>query len=155
MKLEDWMAQAGITDTQLATKVGRDRSVIAKLRAGKTMPSLQVLAAFERLSEGQVTARDFLPSSAGFAEDPAPPIAAGPQTRLIISGLDPATMNRLRLKAELAGRTIEDVARDLLAAGAQFTPQERLAVVDRIRAMSPKLHDVDVVAMIREDRDRR
>lgn len=36
-----------------------------------------------------------------------------------------------------------------------LTAEERLTLADRIRAMSPCLHDVDLVAMIREDRDSR
>ncbi|HUE46371.1 MAG TPA: hypothetical protein VMO81_08985 [Aestuariivirgaceae bacterium] len=36
-----------------------------------------------------------------------------------------------------------------------MTSEERLTLADRIRAMSPCLHDVDLVAMIREERDSR
>ena len=50
---------------------------------------------------------------------------------------------------------IEDMARNILTRWAHLTPDERLALADRIRAESPRLRDVDVVAMIREDRDSR
>jgi hypothetical protein len=47
------------------------------------------------------------------------------------------------------------MTRDIPARGAHLSTDERLALADRIRAESPDLRDVDVVAMIREDRDSR
>ena len=64
-------------------------------------------------------------------------------------------MSRLKAKADLHGRSIEEIARDILARGAVLTTEERLALADRTRASSPDLHDLDMVAMIRQDRDRR
>lgn len=159
MRLSDWMKGRHLSDADLARLVGRDRSIITKLRAGKIMPSVEVLAAIERLSDGKVTAQDFLVSSRGFAEDPPPPLnppdpSAG-ATTLTIAGLDPITLSRLKAKAELAGRTVEEVARDILDRGAILTPRERLAIADRIRAMTPPGPPIDVVALIREDRDTR
>ena len=46
-------------------------------------------------------------------------------------------------------------ARSILERGANLTSEERLAFADRTRAMSPGLHDVDMAAMIRKDRDER
>lgn len=96
---------------------------------------------------------------AGFAEDQPPPFdpAAFPaqETTLTIPSVDPITLSRLKAKAELAGRTVEEVARDILDRGAVLTPQERLAIADRIRAMTPPGPPIDVVALIREDRDTR
>jgi plasmid stability protein len=90
----------------------------------------------------------------GFSEPSPPPLEPGQHT-LTVAGLDGLTMSRLKAKAELHGRSIADMARDILARGAALTPDERLALADRTRAMSPGLHDVDMVAMIREDRDSR
>ena len=47
------------------------------------------------------------------------------------------------------------MARENLDRSAHLSPDERLSLADRIRAKSPPLHDVDVVAMIREDRESR
>ena len=94
------------------------------------------------------------PRDAGFADRPQTPLAPGPHT-LIVPGIDVLTLSRLKAKAELHDRSIEDVARSILERGANLTSEERLAFADRTRAMSPGLHDVDMVAMIRKDRDER
>jgi plasmid stability protein len=90
----------------------------------------------------------------GFSDRPPPSLQPGSHT-LTVPGLDASTLSRLKAKAELHDCSIEDMARDILVRGAHLSPDERLALADRIRAESPGLHDVDVVAMIREDRDSR
>ena len=91
---------------------------------------------------------------AGFADRPQTPLAPGPHS-LTIPGIDALTLSRLKAKAELHGRSIEDVARSILERGVILTSEERLALADQTRARSPALHDVDMVAMIRQDRDER
>ena len=92
--------------------------------------------------------------STGFSDRPPPSLQHGSHS-LTVSGLDASTLSRLKAKAEIHGRSIDEMAREILARGAHLTPDERLALADRIRAKSPGLHEVDMVAMIREDRDSR
>jgi hypothetical protein len=90
---------------------------------------------------------------------PPPPQIETPASQdgrsLTISGLSPETMNRLQIRAELAGEPIEQVVRRIIAENAKLTMCERLALADRIRTSGPKLHHLDVPAMIRQDRDAR
>lgn len=90
----------------------------------------------------------------GFADHPSAPLHHGSHS-LTVSGLDETTLSRLEARAQLQRRSVEEVAREVLQRGAALTADERLALADRTRAMSPGLHDVDLVAMIREDRDSR
>jgi len=98
--------------------------------------------------------RNPLQRDTGFAENPPAPLHHGSHS-LTVSGLDETTLSRLQARAELQGRSVEEVAREVLQRGAALTTEERLALADRTRAMSPNLHDIDIVAMIREDRDSR
>jgi hypothetical protein len=74
---------------------------------------------------------------------------------ITIEDIGEETMEALEVKARLAGKTVNQVARHILERGAQLTTADRLALADRIRSQSPNLHHVDVVGMIREDRDER
>jgi plasmid stability protein len=94
------------------------------------------------------------PDDTGFSDRPQPPLQQGPHS-LTVSGLDDITLTRLEARARLQSRSVEEVAREVLQRGAALKADERLALADRTRAMSPGLHDVDLVAMIREDRDNR
>lgn len=62
MKLADYMAEHGLTDEALATKIGRDRSFVTRLRQGCANPSLGTLAAITAATGGAVTAEDFFPA---------------------------------------------------------------------------------------------
>lgn len=94
------------------------------------------------------------PRDAGLSDRPQTPLEPGPHS-LTVPGIDAPTLSRLKAKAELHGRSIEDMARHILERGVILTPAERLALADRTRAKSPALHDIDMVAMIREDREER
>ena len=78
----------------------------------------------------------------------------GPADEVIGINVPRKAMEILRLKADLDGRTIEQLAAHILVRDAHLSVRERLAIADRIRSTSPKLCDVDVPSMIREDRDR-
>jgi plasmid stability protein len=93
-------------------------------------------------------------SETGFSDRTQTPLHNGSHS-LTISGLDETTLSRLQARAELQGRSVEEVARHVLQRGAALTTEESLALADQTRAMSPNLHDIDIVAMIREDRDSR
>jgi hypothetical protein len=74
---------------------------------------------------------------------------------ITIHGLTPETMNSLMARAQLLNLTIAQAAGQVLEQHARLGIQERLTLADRIRSESPRLHHVDVVQSIRDDRDSR
>lgn len=74
---------------------------------------------------------------------------------ITIDDIGEGTMQVLAAKARLTGETVEKVAKTIIEHGAHLTIAERLALADKVRSESPKLHDLDIVALIREDRDTR
>jgi len=60
MKLSDWMQTAGITDEELARRVGKDRVTISRVRRGKNFPSWELAAQLRRVTDGKVGPEDFL-----------------------------------------------------------------------------------------------
>jgi ribosome-binding protein aMBF1 (putative translation factor) len=60
MKLSEYMATEGITDNELAVKVKRDRTNVLRWRKGETKPDFDALIALEHITDGKVTARDFV-----------------------------------------------------------------------------------------------
>ena len=69
--------------------------------------------------------------------------------------LDDDVIKRLELLAEAKGRTLEDEARDIITRAAPRTPEERVALSDRIRSMQAKPSTLDSSDLIRAARDRR
>lgn len=61
MRLADWMAARGIDDEGMGSLVQADRSVISRIRRGVNKPSWALAARFKVVTEGAVTADDFLP----------------------------------------------------------------------------------------------
>jgi transcriptional regulator with XRE-family HTH domain len=59
MDLATFMELESLTDTQLAEKVGRDRSNVSRWRLKRTKPDFEALVAIEQISAGKVTAKDF------------------------------------------------------------------------------------------------
>lgn len=64
MTLSEWMTEKNVSAEQLADQVGVHWATIYKWRARTAFPRVQQLAALERLTEGKVTARDFMPEVA-------------------------------------------------------------------------------------------
>jgi hypothetical protein len=62
MKLNDWLKSNGKTDAWLAAQVGRERSVISKIRVGTVTPSLRTAVAIQIATDGEVKPADFLPA---------------------------------------------------------------------------------------------
>ena len=60
MKLQTYMDKKGLSDADLAGKIGKDRSLVSKYRRGKVVPSLDVIAKIERETAKAVTFRDFV-----------------------------------------------------------------------------------------------
>ena len=56
----------------------------------------------------------------------------------------------LKTKAELMGRSLEKELRDVLT---NVTPAEKIALFNKLRAMTPPLGDVDVRAAVGRRRD--
>jgi plasmid stability protein len=75
--------------------------------------------------------------------------------QVIVRNLDEQVVSSLKFKAELHGRSLEQELRDILKRAAELTTEEKLALVDRIRAMTPQRLDTDSADLIREDRDTR
>lgn len=74
--------------------------------------------------------------------------------QVIVRNLDEGVVKTLKTRAELHGRPLEQELRELLTEAARLTPEERLRLVDRVRAMAPASFGDDSAALIREDRDR-
>jgi antitoxin FitA len=75
--------------------------------------------------------------------------------QVIVRNLDEQVVSSLKFKAELHGRSLEQELRDILKRAAELTTEEKLALVDRIRAMTPQRLETDSADLIREDRDTR
>ena len=54
------MKMAGLTDEQMAEKIGKDRTLVSRYRRGDVVPPLEIIAQIESASSGAVTFRDFL-----------------------------------------------------------------------------------------------
>jgi antitoxin FitA len=75
--------------------------------------------------------------------------------QVIVRNLDEEVVSSLKFKAELHGHSLEQELREILKRAADLTTEEKLALVDRIRAMTPKRLETDSADLIREDRDTR
>ncbi|WP_018261916.1 helix-turn-helix transcriptional regulator [Methylobacterium sp. WSM2598] len=64
MKLSDWLKANGKSAAWLASQVGRDPSFITRVKNGDAMPSIAVAAEIQRITNGAVTAVDFVPATA-------------------------------------------------------------------------------------------
>lgn len=63
--------------------------------------------------------------------------------RIVIDDLDDATLERLRQRARAHDQSVEQAARDVLCSALAAGRAERLAAIDRIRAMTPKRLETD------------
>jgi len=90
-------------------------------------------------------------STSGLAGSAASPAGAN---KLVLDGIPDETLRVLRLRARIGGLTAERLAADILVESMKLSLEERLALADDIRTKSPSLHELDVPAMIRDDRER-
>lgn len=60
MTLAEWLKREGKTVVALAKDLGRDPSFITRVKNGDAMPSIEVAAEIQRLTEGAVTAIDYV-----------------------------------------------------------------------------------------------
>jgi hypothetical protein len=61
MTLEAWMEKHAKNDVWVAAQTGFDRVTISRTRRGKTKPSWALAAKLKALTNGEVTADDYLP----------------------------------------------------------------------------------------------
>jgi plasmid stability protein len=74
--------------------------------------------------------------------------------QVIVRNLDDHVIAALKAKAELHGQSLEQELRTILSKAASPNAQERIALADRIRALTPKRRQTDSTVLIRKDRDR-
>ena len=75
--------------------------------------------------------------------------------QVIVRNLDEDVVGSLKFKAELHGHSLEQELREILKRAAELTVEEKLALVDRIRAKQKRPLEDDSADLIREDRDSR
>lgn len=75
--------------------------------------------------------------------------------QVIVRNLDDEVVSSLKLKAKLKGHSLEQELRSILKAAAGLTKEEKLALIDRIRAKQKRPIEGDSADLICEDRDSR
>jgi plasmid stability protein len=75
--------------------------------------------------------------------------------QVIVRNLDDDVVSSLKFKAELHGHSLEQELREILKRAAELSVEEKLALVNRIRAMQKRPLQDDSADLIREDRDSR
>lgn len=73
--------------------------------------------------------------------------------QVLVRNLEDSVIENLKFKADMKGRSLEQELREILTAAAPLTPEEKLALIQKVRISSPKLKDFDVSAAIRAGRD--
>jgi plasmid stability protein len=73
--------------------------------------------------------------------------------QVLVRNLDDRVIEKLKLKAELKGHSLEQELRELITAAAPLSPDEKVALFKRLRSLSPPLDNFDVRAAIRYGRD--
>ena len=72
---------------------------------------------------------------------------------LLVKDIDDRTMRVIAMRAEATHKSVEDVARELLRLGLLMDVEGRVAVGDKIRAMTPNPPLDDSTEIIRRLRD--
>jgi plasmid stability protein len=75
--------------------------------------------------------------------------------QVIVRNLDEEVVSSLKFKAKLHGHSLEQELREILKRAAELTTEEKLALVDGIRAKQKRRLEDDSTDLIREDRDTR
>jgi plasmid stability protein len=73
----------------------------------------------------------------------------------IVLDLEADLIEKLKAKAALKGKSLEEEIRDIVKRAAPLTPEERVALSDRIRSRQAKPSDLLSEDLIREARDSR
>jgi plasmid stability protein len=72
---------------------------------------------------------------------------------LTLRDIDGALIELLAARAAATGRPPEDIAKEALLKGLLWSPEERTAHADKIRAMNPGKLDIDTTELIRRLRN--
>jgi plasmid stability protein len=75
--------------------------------------------------------------------------------QVVVRNIDDDVIERLRRRAAERKQSLEQTLREILTEAARPTRAERVAEIDRIRAMTPKRLTDDSTDLIRAERDRR
>lgn len=76
--------------------------------------------------------------------------------QVLVRGLEAHVIDRYKARAAARGHSLEQELREVIIAGAALTGAEKLAIADRIRAMTPTgVLQTDSTELIRADRDSR
>ncbi|MCC6917995.1 MAG: hypothetical protein IT548_02260 [Alphaproteobacteria bacterium] len=78
-----------------------------------------------------------------------------PSHEVTLKGLSEDAMRWLALRADAAQKTVPEIAAQVVENHVKPSVAERLEMLDRLRAQTTLVGDVDIVAMIRADRDSR
>jgi len=62
--LDDYMKREKVSDADLSAEIGRDRSIVSRLRRGKITPTLEIAAAIEKATDGRVPMASWVKRSA-------------------------------------------------------------------------------------------
>ena len=73
--------------------------------------------------------------------------------QVLVRNLDDRVIESLKTKAELKGPSLEEELREVLTNAAPLTPEEKIALFKKLRAMTPPVNDVDVRTAIQRGRD--
>ena len=73
--------------------------------------------------------------------------------QVLVRNIDDQVIERLKRKAEINGHSLEQELREVITAAAPLSADEKLALIHRLRSMTPPLKNVDVRAAIRHGRD--
>jgi plasmid stability protein len=73
--------------------------------------------------------------------------------QVLVRNLDDRVIEQLKHRAKIKGHSLEQELRNIITAAASLTAGEKIALAQRLRALSPPLHHVDVRAAIRSGRD--
>jgi DNA-binding transcriptional regulator YdaS (Cro superfamily) len=65
--LSSYMQQTGVDDAAFAALIGKDRTVVNRIRRGLVRPTLEVAAEIEAKTNGAVTMQSWFPSKASAA----------------------------------------------------------------------------------------
>jgi antitoxin FitA len=75
--------------------------------------------------------------------------------QVLVRNLDDDVIEAIRLKAELKGHSLEQELREIIRQASPLTPEERVALSRKIRAMQAKPAKLDSTRIIRSARDNR
>jgi plasmid stability protein len=73
--------------------------------------------------------------------------------QVLVRNLDDQIIEKLKNKAKIKGRSLEQELREIITAAAPLSTEEKLSLVRQLRSMTPPIKNFDVRAAIRYGRD--